>query len=163
LNEFDYFVKHVLKAPYYVRYTDDFVLVAERREDLCAMQPKIEGFLREKLALTLHPKKIILRPIHQGIDFLGYVIFPTHLVLRTKTKHRIFAKLQQKTNECSMGAITHTSFEQSLQSYLGVLSHANTYRLRNELLMKCWRLLTLREADDSMKSRGRSTAYFINR
>ena len=45
MNEFDQFAKHILKAHYYVRYTDDFVIVSEDPEFLRAALPKIEAFL----------------------------------------------------------------------------------------------------------------------
>jgi len=70
--------------------------------------------------------KIIFRKYQQGVDFLGYVQFPYHRVLRTKTKNRIIQKVK-------MGA-----GEQSLQSYLGVLSHANSYKLSQEILNLFW-------------------------
>lgn len=138
LNEFDQFVKHILKVNYYIRYTDDFVIVSENRDYLEKFLPPINEFLEKKLALRLHPKKIIIRKLHQGIDFLGYVVFPKHKLLRTKTCRRIFVKIQKRIKEYNNGLITKVTLEQSLQSYLGVLSHADTYKLREKLLNEFW-------------------------
>ncbi len=138
MNELDQFVKHRLKIKHYVRYTDDFALVSENAEELKKLIPPISEFLENELALKLHPNKSILRSICQGVDFLGYVIFPKHRLIRSKTKHRMFRKLEKRMEEYRNGNITKLTFEQSLQSYLGVLSHANTYTIREELLNRSW-------------------------
>ncbi|MGC9610948.1 MAG: reverse transcriptase/maturase family protein [Minisyncoccia bacterium] len=138
MNELDQFVKHRLKVKHYVRYTDDFALVSENREELKNLLIPISEFLENELALKLHPNKSILRSICQGADFLGYVIFPKHRIIRTKTKHRMFRKLEKRMEEYKAGDITKLNFEQSINSYLGVLSHANAHRLQEELLNRFW-------------------------
>jgi len=138
MNEFDQFVKHELKIKYYARYTDDFVIVSESREYLEDILKPIEKFIKEKLALELHPNKIFLKKSKQGIDFLGYVTMPHYRVVRTKTKNRIFKKLRGRVHEYKSGKINEESLNQCLQSYLGVLSHADTYELREELLNQYW-------------------------
>jgi len=138
MNEFDQFVKHNLKVKNYFRYTDDFVIVARNREYLEQLLPHISEFLETKLALRLHPGKILTRPLYQGIDFLGYVVFPKHRLVRTKTRRRIFKKLKRRIAEYHLGRITKSTLEQSLQSYLGVLSHANSYKLSEELKNEFW-------------------------
>ena len=140
LNELDQFVKRDLRSKYYIRFADDFLLLSHRRTDLEDLLPKIRAFLTEELCLELHPKKVSFRPLHQGIDFLGYVTLPHHRVLRTTTRRRMFRKLSARVGEYFEGAITTESMNQTLQSYLGILSHADTYelqqRVRNEF---CWR------------------------
>lgn len=95
LNEFDQFAKHALKAKHYFRYCDDFVIVHHDREFLERSLMRIAQFLREKLCLELHPLKIEIRKVSQGVDFLGYVILPHAIVMRTKTKRRISRKIQE--------------------------------------------------------------------
>ena len=138
LNELDQFVKQKLKVKYYIRYTDDFVIPADNKEYLENLIIPIRSFLLDKLALELHPKKISIRKFHQGIDFLGYIVLPHCRLLRTKTKKRIFRKLRQRIEECKNGAVSKQTLEQSLQSYLGVLSHANTYGVSNDLKNQFW-------------------------
>lgn len=72
------------------------------------------------------------------MDFLGYVILPYYRLLRAKTKKRIFKKLEQRIFEYKIGLIDQQTLERSLQSYLGVLSHANTYKLNQELKNQFW-------------------------
>ncbi len=133
LNEFDQFIKHKLHQKYYLRFADDFLTLSPNKSELEALLPLMQKFLADNLELTLHPKKLILKPFSQGIDFLGYVTLPNHRVLRTKTKQRMKRKLSKRIREYFSGEIDNYSMNQSLQSYLGVLSHANAYKLQQEI------------------------------
>ncbi len=138
MNEFDQFVKHGLKVKYYARYTDDFVIISENLNYLKELLPKLKTFLSEKLKLELHPGKIIIRKFHQGVDFLGYVIFPHHHLLRSKTKERILKNIRKKVVRYHEGFTSENQTKQSLQSYLGVLSHADAYDLAEDLKNQFW-------------------------
>lgn len=122
MNEFDQFVKHNLKVKHYIRYADDFVLLSERRKELEKQIPLIQQFLTDTLHLELHPKKLSISTIASGVDFLGWVHFPNHKVLRTTTKRRMFKKLET------------TDSERLISSYLGLLSHGNGYKLQKQIL-----------------------------
>jgi len=130
LNELDQFVKHGLKIKYYLRYADDFVLLSNNRKFLYRCINSLQQFLFEKLSLSLHPKKITLRKLEWGIDFLGYIVLPHYRLPRTKTKRRLFRKLKEKINS--------GTFEQSLQSYFGYLKHANSYKTIQRLKNSFW-------------------------
>lgn len=138
LNELDQFIKHELKIKYYARYTDDFVILGNYQKRLLNLLNPIKQFLEEKLKLELHPQKVLIRKYRQGVDFLGYVTLPHYRALRTKTRKRIFKKLKTRIAEYRGGKINRKSLDQSLQSYLGVLSHADTHKLRQELLNQFW-------------------------
>ena len=122
MNEFDQFVKHKLKIGYYIRYADDFVIFSENREWLGELIPKIEEFLNEKLKLELHPDKVSIKTLASGVDFLGWVNFIDHRVLRTATKRRMLVKL------------VADSRPEFLSSYFGLLKHGNTTRIRANIL-----------------------------
>lgn len=132
MNELDQFIKHELKVKYYLRYADDFVILS-CSNDLNQWIKKIELFLWNGLRLKLHPEKVILRKLDWGIDFLGYIVLPHYILPRTKTKKRIFKKL--KSVICSNDS---HHFNQSLQSYLGYLSHANSFKLTQKLKNQIW-------------------------
>lgn len=134
MNEFDQFVKHWLKVKNYVRYTDDFIVVSDSSDYLMHLLPQIEQFLERELSLKLHPNKISIRKYGSGVDFLGYVILPHHIRLRTKTKRRIERKLSFRTKQFASGTIKAENLNQSWQSYLSVLSHANSHKLTNQLV-----------------------------
>ncbi|MCX6719495.1 MAG: RNA-directed DNA polymerase, partial [Candidatus Staskawiczbacteria bacterium] len=126
LDELDKFVKQDLKIKYYIRYCDDFIILDANEANLKSLICKIDNFLQDKLKLSLHPNKVEIRKYRQGIDFLGYVSFPYHRILRVKTKNRIIRKL---------GDIGSPTFSrQTIQSYLGVLKHCDSYKLKKEIL-----------------------------
>ncbi|MFO0862584.1 MAG: reverse transcriptase/maturase family protein [Candidatus Saccharibacteria bacterium] len=147
MNELDQFVKHQLRVEYYVRYTDDFIIVSDNTDYLQALLPKIRQFLNDTLLLELHPNKISIRKFRQGIDFLGYVVLPHYSVLRTKTKRRILSKLDNNIQCLKSGAVSEGYFHQSLQSYLGVLFHANSYNVEQNIKNKVWFELSTEEID----------------
>src|SRR3990167_7132742 len=86
MNEFDQYVKHQLRAKYYVRYADDFVVLSNDKQELEERLRYIVVFLRDRLKLQLHPDKVSIKTFASGVDFLGWVHFPDHRVLRTATK-----------------------------------------------------------------------------
>jgi retron-type reverse transcriptase len=122
MNKFDHFVKHSLKAKYYVRYADDFIIVSEDKEWLLMTLREISNFLWNSLKLKLHPHKISIRTIASGNDFLGWVHFSDHCILRTVTKRRMFKNIGLK----------HGSKE-TVQSYLGLLKYGNTGILKDKV------------------------------
>jgi retron-type reverse transcriptase len=122
MNEFDQFVKYKLKIKYYIRYADDFVFMSANKRELEELLPKISSFLSDKLHLQLHPHKVFIKTLASGVDFLGWIHFPNHRVLRTSTKRRMFKNLK----------INKTKPE-TVQSYLGLLKHGNTHKLKNEI------------------------------
>lgn len=120
MNPFDWFVKKEIGARNYIRYCDDFLILSTSRDYLFGLIPKIEKFLENNLHLHLHPEKISVSSLKQGIDFLGYVAMPHYSVLRTKTKHRIFRRLKILALENDPEL-----FERAKASYLGIISYCN--------------------------------------
>jgi hypothetical protein len=122
MNEFDQFVKHKLKFKFYIRYADDFVFFSNNKSELENLIPKIALFLESLLGLCLHPKKVFIQTLVSGVDFLGWTHFPRHRVLRNSTSRRMFKQI-----------FNHPANE-TFQSYLGLISHGNTYNLKQKLL-----------------------------
>lgn len=138
LNELDRFVKHNLRVKYYIRYCDDFAILSHDREYLEKLIVILAKFLNVKLRLQLHKEKIIIRKYKQGIDFLGYVILPHIILPRTRTTRRILKRINEKMGEYQKGRVSEFSLSQTLQSYLGYLSHANSYKLSQRLKNQIW-------------------------
>ncbi|MCC7004807.1 group II intron reverse transcriptase domain-containing protein, partial [Candidatus Nomurabacteria bacterium] len=122
MNVFDYFMKHEIKAKHYIRYADDFVVMSRDKDWLLEILPKISIFLEKELKLNLHPDKISIKTFTSGIDFLGWVHFPDHRVLRTATKKRMFKRLMDTPEKPEV-----------IQSYLGLLSHGNAKKLQGKI------------------------------
>ncbi|MEX2014277.1 MAG: reverse transcriptase/maturase family protein, partial [Parcubacteria group bacterium] len=113
MNEFDQFVKHKLKVKYYIRYADDFVILHQSKDHLTYLRHGVNMFLEEKLKLSLYPDKVFIKTLSSGVDFLGWVHFPHHRILRTVTKRRMMKNL-------SNNPTTETR-----ASYLGMLKHGD--------------------------------------
>jgi hypothetical protein len=128
MNEFDQFVKHRLRAKHYIRYADDFVLLSEKRDWLIACLEHIDMFLREALRLQLHPKKIGLRTLSSGVDFLGWNHFEQHRILRAVTRQRMFRRCSERPTE------------PVYTSYFGLLAHGNANNIEDTLANQYWLL-----------------------
>lgn len=113
MDRFDQFVKHRLKVRHYVRYADDFVFLSEDRDRLLHHLPSIRSYLRNELRLDLHPDKLYLRTFASGVDFLGWINFPDHRVMRPATKRRMLRQVA-----------THPT-DETMQSYMGLMRHGN--------------------------------------
>lgn len=144
MNEFDQFVKNKLRVKYFLRYTDDFLVLSEDRTYLENLLPEIVFFLGDNLSVKIHEEKTFIQKISRGVDFLGYIAFNKYKLVRIKTKRRIIKKFKRKLIECSQGYISKNSLSQSLQSYLGFFSHAESYAIeenfKKEYLRLCKRL-----------------------
>ncbi|MEK7208920.1 MAG: reverse transcriptase/maturase family protein [Patescibacteria group bacterium] len=122
LNQFDQFIKHELKVKHYIRYADDFVILSQNKPRLENLLTSIASFLETNLRLQLHHDKIFLQTIAAGVDFLGWVHFSDHRVLRTRTKRRMWRKLKEIPSKLVR-----------IQSYLGMLGWGNSHKLQEYL------------------------------
>ena len=134
----DDFIKQELREKYYLRYSDDFLILSRSEEHLKELIAPIQEFLRKNLNLELHPKKVGIRKLSQGLDFVGYVQFLTHSLVRTRTKQRMKRRLNEAYEEYLKGKFDETAPDQKLQSYLGILSHADQYELSQVLKNSYW-------------------------
>jgi len=125
MNQFDQFVKQRLRIEYYIRYADDFVIMSGNKRYLEDMLVKISNFLENNLKLNLHPDKVYIKTLASGVDFLGWVHFPKHRVLRTATKRRMFKKLADNPKE------------EVFESYLGMLGWGNGWKLQQKIIESC--------------------------
>lgn len=138
LHELDCFIKKRLKIHYYLRYCDDFIILSSNRFYLASLIGLIKAFLEIHLHLTVHPKKISIRKLNQGIDFIGTLIFEKYTLVRTRTKQRMKKKLKKIHEMFLNEKIDKIQFDQSLQSYLGILSHVNQHTLSQALRNAHW-------------------------
>jgi retron-type reverse transcriptase len=121
MNKFDHCVKDTLKVERYIRYADDFVFMSRDKKYLENTLTEAEKFLGQKLKLKLHPNKVSIKTLYSGVDFLGWVHFPKHKVLRTVTKKRMFKNLKNNPKN------------NTYQSYMSLIKHGNTYKLQNKM------------------------------
>src|SRR3989344_2164244 len=132
LNELDYFIKHKLKAKYYIRYVDDFVILHENERILEEYKDKINKYLTN-LKLELHPDKSNVISLRNGLTFLGYRIFYHYKLLRKSNINKFKRDFNEKLNLPE----TKENYEKimnSLQGWFGYAMWANTYKLRKKIM-----------------------------
>lgn len=132
LNGFDHFVKETLRCKAYERYVDDFILLDSDKYLLKEMGWAASEYLNS-LRLKIHPKKFQLFLNTNGIDFLGYQVFPTHIKLRKSNALRFRRRLKKMAKKYRSGKIKLTDVNASVQSWLGHACFANTYSLRRSI------------------------------
>jgi retron-type reverse transcriptase len=123
LNELDHFVKEKLRIRWYARYMDDFLIIHPKKNYLKKARDEIKQFLKYHLKLNLHPKKVIIQNVKDGVPFVGYLIFYDHVKIRGSTLLRMRRKLKRRRlNKATLSALR------------GHLKHANAYNLQKNLL-----------------------------
>jgi retron-type reverse transcriptase len=130
LNKLDSFVKHELKAKYYIRYVDDFVILHRSKKRLEYFKKRIKEFIERDLKLELHPDKSKILALRNGISFLGYRIFYYYTLLNKKNIRLIEKKvLTFKENK-----ITTKDFKNCLSGWKGYAQWANSFNLEKKLI-----------------------------
>lgn len=144
LNEFDHFVKRDLSIRYYGRYVDDIVLIHPDKEHLKRCIPFIREKLKVEYELELHPDKIYLQHYSKGVQYLGVVIKPHRICIADRTKGNFYKAIEKQNKTASdhkPSAEERKTFLSSMNSYLGIMKHYKTHKLRKGMLFKnlsCW-------------------------
>ncbi len=136
LSDFDHFEKKELGIKYYGRYVDDFVLIHPDKSYLRLIIPKIRDYLWDNLNLELHPDKIYLQSSHNGLQFLGAVIKPHRLYIASRTKGNFYVAVRRQNTlarDHKPSREEKEAFLSCMNSYLGILKHYRTFRLRKKL------------------------------
>ena len=134
LNELDKFVKHKLKAKYYIRYVDDFVILHSSRNILEEYKLKINEFLSLNLDLKLHPDKSKIFNLDSGAGFLGFRIFYFHKIVRKQNIRKFEKKFDKFKRLYKKNAVSRKKVVESFESWLAHITHANTYKYRRHLI-----------------------------
>ena len=140
MNDLDHFVKKDLKLKYYGRYVDDMLFVHNDKSYLKSIIPRLHEFLNSELKLNIHPNKIVLKSIDKGIPFLGQIINPHCSYISNRTKNNFYQAIQEVNK--LMAVVPQFSWKQlcdiraKINSYLGYMQHANSYKLRKSMLRK---------------------------
>ena len=130
LNELDYFVKHKLKAKYYIRYVDDFVILHNSKEQLEIWKKQINESLTAKLKIELHPDKSKITSLSRGINFVGFRNFYHHKLLRKRN----IKKIVNKINLLKGNKISFEKFIEIFQGWQAYAKWADGYKLRKKFI-----------------------------
>ena len=132
LNELDKFVKHKLRAKYYIRYVDDFVLLHKSKEQLVKWKNDIEFFLKEKLNLELHKDKSKIISLLKGVDFVGFRNFYHFRLLRKRNVRCI----NKKIDSFHEGKISPEKIFEIFQGWSAYAKWGDSYKLKKKLANK---------------------------
>lgn len=128
LDALDQHVKHGLGARWYVRYCDDLVLLSSERADLVALEAAIGAFLEDRLSLALNERRR-LRPVSDGVDFLGYVVRPEYLLVRRRVAGALKDRLSTIGPALAEAPMDLPRVQRWLASYHAHLAFASSRRL----------------------------------
>jgi RNA-directed DNA polymerase len=122
LTYFDHWIKEDLRVKYYFRYADDMVILSDSKPYLHQLLSQIRSYLQDNLKLEVKDNYQVFPIDARGIDFVGYVFWHTHTLLRKSIKQS-FAR-----------AIAKRKDPKSIASYLGWAKHCNSKNLIKTLL-----------------------------
>lgn len=134
LTPLDHFIKHNLKVKHYVRYVDDIFIVHEDKNQLKAIISLIKAYAENNLNLTIHPKKIYLQHYQKGAEFLGVYIKPYRCYVSRRVKGNLWRATRDINILLERKEVDTNTILSKTNSYLGLLSHRNTYKLRKKFL-----------------------------
>ncbi len=140
LNELDQFVKHKLRAKYYIRYVDDFVIIHQDKKQLSKWKQRIEEFLAEKLGLELHPQKSKVVSLSRGVDFVGFRNFYHFKLLRKRNLRKISFRIEQYRE----GKISKEKLLESFNGWNAYAKWANSLGIRRGILKRINALINTR-------------------
>ncbi len=159
LNELDHFVKHTLKAMYYIRYVDDFAILHNSKEQLEIWKEQINKFLNKKLRLQLHRDKSKVIELEKGITFLGFRIFPHHLLLKKANINKFYNKMRELKILYRENQISREKVVECLEGWLEYSGHADTFKYRKEILKSFNKSFPIKNKDQFTYSKNYSNFY----
>lgn len=121
LSYFDHWLKEEKGVKFYYRYADDIVILSNDKTKLHSLLADIKLYL-EELKLEVKANHQVFPVAARGIDFVGYVFYHTHVMIRKSIKQSFARKLSKHPNHVSR------------HSYLGWLGHCNAKNLTKKLL-----------------------------
>lgn len=136
LNELDQYIKHNLKVKYYIRYMDDFILLVKDKKDAKRKFDLIKNFLKKELKLDLNHKSKYY-PSKMGVDFCGYRIFHTHILVRNRSKKKMKQRINQWNYLYKKDELNMQEVQRSFNSWKAHIKHADSYNLYNRYTKKC--------------------------
>jgi len=133
LDQLDWFVTHRLGCKAYLRYVDDFALFADSKQQLWAWKAAVIEHLAT-LRLAVHERSAQVQPVKSGIPWLGFVVYPTHRLLKRRNVVRFTRRLT--ANRCSVrsGVLAPAQLTASVRGWVNHVCWGDTWGLRRRVL-----------------------------
>lgn len=133
LNELDYFVKETLKARYYIRYMDDFIIFHDDKSFLHDYRARIRDFLAH-LKLEYKAGKSEIFPVSNGFEFLGFFNRLDTVRVKKDGVKRYIQRLRELRWKYHHGMVSLEEIGESIRCWSAHAAYADSYRLRCQIL-----------------------------
>lgn len=130
LAYFDHWIKEAKRVRYYWRYADDIVILAPDKQSLHDLLHEIRAYFC-KLQLKVKRNYQVFPVDKRGIDFLGFVFYHTHTLLRKNIKQNLcrrVAKLNKRKKKP-----TKEQYKQAICSWWGWCKYSDSIHFFNKL------------------------------
>ncbi|SHG33610.1 reverse transcriptase/maturase family protein [Dysgonomonas macrotermitis] len=139
LSYFDHWLKEYKQVPYYFRYADDMIILSDSKDYLHSLEKEIHDYLRNNLKLDIKSNYQIFPVDARGIDFVGYVFFHDHILMRKRIKKN----LCKRASKLNKQKISPKEYKIGICSYLGWAKHCNSRHLirkviKYEKVLRLW-------------------------
>ena len=132
LNILDWYIDTELGLKYHGRYVDDFYIVHTDKKELLDSVPKIRQILKERCMVSLHPDKFYIQHYSKGIKFTGAVVKYGRVYPANRTVGNFTNAIYKLNHAREVEGVTKCI--QSINSYLGILIHMDSYAIRRKIL-----------------------------
>ena len=122
----DHYLKDKYGVRHFYRYCDDGVVLGNAKSELWKIRDVVHEQL-EQIDLKVKANERVF-PVGEGIDFLGYVIYPDHVRLRKRIKQKFARKMHEVKSRKRRRVL--------IASFYGMAKHANCIMLFNKLTGK---------------------------
>lgn len=135
LNDFDWFVRRELGCAAYLRYVDDFVLFSDSKSELWAWKNAVIARLALE-RLTIHASQTQVLPVRCGIPWLGFVVYPTHRLIKRRNAVNFTRRLQDNLDAYQAGRISFAELDSSVQGWVNHVRFGDTWGLREHVFSR---------------------------
>ena len=134
LAYFDHWIKEEKRIRYYFRYADDIVILSDSKQHLHGLLGEIREYM-DTLKLEVKNNYQIFPVADRGIDFVGYVFYHTHTLLRKSIKKRFCRKIAaiRKRESRLQKEITPEEFKQEICPWWGWAKYCDSKHLISKL------------------------------
>ena len=132
LDPLDQLAKRTYGIKYYIRYMDDVIILSDSKEDLNRYKKEFSDFLGDELRLRLNNKTAI-RPVSQGIEFVGFRIWPGYVRLRKSTSLHMKRHLKEMQKKYQQYEISFSKVNETVMSYKALMKHCDCRALERKI------------------------------
>lgn len=133
---FDHWIKEVKGVKYYFRYADDIVILGNDKKELQRLLIEIRYYLRKKLKLKVKKNFQVFPVDKRGIDFLGFVFFHSHTLIRKSIKQNLCRRVAKIRKKMKVKHVSFAKCRQDVASWWGWLKYSDSKHLSQTIFNK---------------------------